>query len=171
MRATVIAALLAFSLAACKSKDAGTTETAAEAPRLRASVQMGDPQTAAQLVTGFHSVENNSWRWTERQFTVLLATPRPAQSGGVLVVRLTVPDAITSALQKITLSASIDGSELGPESYSTPGAYTYQRDVAANLLSGDSVRVGFRLDKALPPSGGDLRELGIIVQSVALNSK
>jgi hypothetical protein len=171
MRALIITVLIVFSLAACKSREAGPAETTAQPGRLRAAIQMGDPQTASQLVTGFHSVENNSWRWTERQFTVNLAPPRPSQNGGVLALKFTVPAAITSALQTITLSASIEGTELAPESYPAPGSYTYQRDIAPNLLTGESVRVGFRLDKALPPSGAEMRELGVIVQSVALSPK
>ena len=40
-----------------------------------------------------------------------------------------------------------------------------------NLLAGESVRVSFRLDKAMPPGGGDRRELGVIVLSASLTAK
>ena len=36
---------------------------------------------------------------------------------------------------------------------------------------GESVRVDFVLDKAMPPSGPDIRELGVVVISIGLESK
>jgi hypothetical protein len=168
MRAAAIAALLGFSLAACKLTDTAGPQGTAAVPSLRTSVNVADAQTAAQLVSGFHQVENNAWRWTERQFTVNLATPRPADKGAVLAVRLTIPPPTTDALKTITLSASVAGTDLAPETYSAPGDYVYRRDVPANLLAADSVRVNFRLDKALPPGSADRRELGVVVQSFSL---
>jgi hypothetical protein len=164
----IIATLLAFLLVACKSKEEAAS---IEPARMRSSIEMRDPRTAGQLVSGFHSIENNAWRWTERQFAVTLALPRPAQNGAVLALKFTIPAAVIQALQTVTLSALIENSQLAPESYSEPGAHVYQRDLDAGQLAGDSIRVSFRLDKALAPSGSDLRELGIIAQSVSLTAK
>ena len=36
--------------------------------------------------------------------------------------------------------------------------------------AGDTVRVDFQLDKAIPPGGGDIRELGIVVLSIGLEA-
>ena len=55
------------------------------------------------------------------------------------------------------------GSALPPETYTTAGDYFYVREIPASLLTGDSLRVDFQLDKAMPPSSADIRELGIIV--------
>ena len=52
-----------------------------------------------------------------------------------------------------------------------PGQYTYTRDVAPNLLGSEAVRIDFQLDKSLPPSSADARELGVIVASVGLDAK
>jgi len=169
MRIVIAAGVLAISLSACKSKEEATS-TMEPAP-VRSSIEMRDPRTAGQLVSGFHSIENNSWRWTERQFTVTLASPRPAQNGAVLALKFTIPAAVIQALQTVTLSALIENSPLAPESYSEPGSHVYQRDIEPGLLAGDSIRVSFRLDKALPPSGSDLRELGVIAQSIGLTAK
>ena len=38
-------------------------------------------------------------------------------------------------------------------------------------LAGESVRVDFELDKSMPPSGADLRDLGLVVLSAGLDSK
>jgi len=60
-------------------------------------------------------------------------------------------------------TATIGGTALPPESYTQPGDYTYTREVAPALLAGESVRVDFQLDKSMPPSGADLRDLGVVV--------
>ncbi|HWB97471.1 MAG TPA: hypothetical protein VG672_12230, partial [Bryobacteraceae bacterium] len=58
-----------------------------------------------------------------------------------------------------------------PQSYNQSGEFTYSREVAPNLLGGESVKVDFSLDKALPPAGTDQRELGLVVSTVGLASK
>jgi hypothetical protein len=86
-------------------------------------------------------------------------------------VKVTAPDALIAKLGVVTLIASVNGKQLAPETYSAAGTYTYERDVAGELLQGKSAKVDFALDKALPPAGGDLRELGIVVLSAGLEAK
>jgi hypothetical protein len=69
------------------------------------------------------------------------------------------------------LSAAIQGANLDPQVYTKSGQYTYTRDVPADKLQGDVVRIDFSLDHALPPTGGDVRQLGIIVSEVGLIAK
>ena len=47
-------------------------------------------------------------------------------------------------------------------------ANTYIAKIAAAAMPGIDVRIEFELDKALPPQGGDQRELGVSVKAVAL---
>ena len=75
------------------------------------------------------------------------------------------------SLKTIALSATAGSTALPPETYSTAGDFAYVRDVPASELSGDSVRIDFQLDKAMAPSGADIRELGIIVLNIGLESK
>ena len=49
-------------------------------------------------------------------------------------------------------------------------ALRHHRRLAA-LLAGGSVRVDFQLDKSMPPSGADLRDLGVVVLSAGLGLK
>jgi hypothetical protein len=74
-------------------------------------------------------------------------------------------------LKTIALSATAGSTALPPETYSTAGDFMYVRDIPASELSGDSVRIDFQLDKAMAPSGADIRELGIIVLNIGLESK
>jgi hypothetical protein len=89
----------------------------------------------------------------------------------VLELRLTVPRTNIDKLGSMTLSATLGGTALAPETYSKAGDYTYRREVPANLLAGDAVRIDFQLDKAMPPGDVDRRELGIVATSVRLVSK
>jgi hypothetical protein len=124
------------------------------------------------LVSGFYPIEAGAWRWTKQRFSVLLAPPAgAAQKGAWLRVRVTAPDGLIAKLGTITLAANVSGQELAPETYSAAGAYTYERDVPANLLRGESARVDFALDKVMPPAGPELRDLGIVVTSAGLEPK
>jgi hypothetical protein len=171
MRRLLLAALL-VAAPACKHPRVHSTDTIEEAPRLASSVQMGDRGAAPQLASGFYDIESNAWRWTMQKFAVNLRPPaRAAQQGAVLELHLTVPQPSIQKLGSITLSAAIGGAALAPETYSKQGEYIYRRDIPANLLAGDAVRIDFQLDKAMPPGDVDKRELGIVASSVGLVAK
>ena len=164
---SVLLVTLAFAPLGCKRRNAGQA-----APGMASTIHMGDPQTATQLVSGFYGIEQNAWRWTGRRFSLVLRPPfGAAQKGGTLQLRLTVPPVAIEKLKTISLSATIGGSALPPETYTQAGDYTYTRDVAPALLAGDFVRVDFQLDKSMPPSGADLRDLGVVVLTAGLEPK
>jgi hypothetical protein len=156
----------------CKNKKVQVQATEEEAPRMASAVSMGDPKAETQLINGFYGVEAGAWRWTGKQFTLVLRSPSgAAQKGGKLQVKLTVPAVVIEKLKAVTLSATANSSALAPESYTQTGEYVYTREIPASALTGESVKIDFQLDKAIPPSGGDLRELGIIVLNASLESK
>ena len=168
---SVLFVMLAFAPLGCKRKQAAAVP-AGEAPRMASTIHMGDPQTAAQLISGFYGIEQNAWRWTGRRFSVALRTPYgAAKKGGTLELRLAVPPVIVDKLKTISLSATIGGSTLAAETYTQAGNYTYTREVAPALLAGESVRVDFQLDKSMPPSGADQRDLGVVALSAGIEPK
>ena len=172
MRYTALVLLFGLAIPGCKSKKVEVRQTVEETPRMSSTVQMGDPSAAAQLVSGFHQIEDNAWRWTQREFTVSLGVPPgAAQNGAVLSLRVSVPPPVIEKLKTVTLTASINGTDLEPETYSRTGSDTYRRNVPPALLTGDTVQVNFRLDKAMQPGGGDLRELGLVTLSAGLEAK
>jgi len=166
--------LLALAGSDCTGKHnrvAVQNEEQESAPRVASVVRMNDTKASAQLVSGFYPVENGSWRWTAGRFSALLRTPPgAAQSGATLTLAFTVPEIVVKKLGSVTLRASINGTALKPETYTAPGAYEFTADVPASLLTGDSVKVDFALDRSLPPDV-DKRELGIIATSVGLTGK
>jgi hypothetical protein len=156
----------------CKRKKVRVGATDEDTPKMMSVLNMGDPKVEPQLIKGLHGIEAAAWRWTEKQFTVALRPPfGSSQKGARLTVKLTVPPPTIEKLKTVSLSATAGGSALPPETYTTVGDYVYVRDIPASLLTGDSLRVDFQLDKAMPPSGADIRELGIIVLSIGLESK
>jgi hypothetical protein len=133
---------------------------------------MGDPRAAVQLTRGFHGLENQSWRWTMKDFTATLRPPaRAAATGASLQLKFTIPDVMFNRVGPMTISARVNGLDLGPQTYSQTGDFNYTRDVPATALSGDAVSVDFHVDKGLPPSDQDTRELAIIVTAVGLLPK
>ena len=173
-------ALLALLLAvvwispACKHRKVAERQTVEESgpPTLSSTVHMGDPRAATQLVAGFHDIEAHAWRWSMRQFSVYLRPPLGSRTkGAVLVLSFTVPPVVIETEKSISLSASVNGNKLPPETWSKPGNYVYQRDLPPELMTGDGVRVDFELDKAMPPNEKDGRELGVVVSKVGLELK
>jgi hypothetical protein len=71
----------------------------------------------------------------------------------------------------MTLSASVNGLALAPETFTQAGDHVYTREVPANALNGEAVTVEFSVDKSLPPTEQDSRELSLIVFSVGLIAK
>src|ERR1700681_3194147 len=54
---------------------------------------MADPAIAGQLLSGFYPVEENSWRWVARKFSVALKPPQNSgRNGARLTVHLYLPD-------------------------------------------------------------------------------
>jgi len=166
----LLAALLCVSTA-CKHRNVGTIEDGST-PALASAVHLADPRSAHQLAAGFWDVEARAWRWSKRQFAVVLRPPKgSAQKGATLSVTLTVPPVIIEKETSVTLSAAIGDTKLASETWSKAGNYVFKADVPAAILAGDSVRIDFELDKAMPPSDKDARELGIVVSRVGLVSK
>jgi hypothetical protein len=169
-------AALALASAGCNREHKVTVkETVEETPGVTGTamaINMGDPKQERQLVSGFYSIENSSWRWTAKDFTVSLRPPAgSAAQGATLIFALSIPQTVVDRLKSVTLSAFVNGTALAPETYARDGQYEYKRDVPPALLKGRAVRVEFHLDKSMPPAGGDARELGVVARSVGLESK
>jgi hypothetical protein len=175
MRRKIVLAVMAACLAltGCRSKQKVKVQaTEEEAPSLASTVHTADPRVSAQLISGFYGIEDNAWRWTAGKFSVLLRPPRTsAQKGAILQLKFALPDAIIGPLKSVSLGATVNGNKLPTETYSKPGEYTYSQDVPPNLMAGEAVKVEFAMDKALPPTGADQRELGLVVSVVGFEPK
>lgn len=136
------------------------------------AIKMGDPAASRQLVGGFYSVEGKSWRWTARDFVISFRTPPEATRRGASVsFDFVVPDVVIQKLSSVHLAAAVRGKQIGAEPYTAPGAYTFRAEIPAELCGSADTVVDFHLNKAMPPSGGEGRELGVIATAAALRSR
>jgi hypothetical protein len=139
---------------------------------LASVVNVADPADSAQLVRGFSNVEADAWRWTTSKFSVVLRPPAgSAQNGAVLQLAFTLHDTVVKKLGPVTVTATVNGTPVGSETYSQAGDYTYSKDVPASALGADVVTVEFSTDKSLAPTDVDKRELALIVKTIGLVGK
>jgi hypothetical protein len=165
--------LLALLPPACRIHKKGPPARSVEDDgRLASVINMNDPRAAVQLTRGFHVLENDSWRWTMKNFTATLRPPSNAsKTGATLQLKFTIPQVMFARVGAMTLDAHVNGVDLGPQTYSQPGGYLYIRDIPAAALSADAVNIDFQVDKGLPPTEPETRELAIIVTTVGLLPK
>lgn len=175
LSATLLAATLIIVPSACKRAGKQKPETAAtQSPSaaLASNISMGDVSYSSQLLKGFHGVESNAWRWTQKDFAVALGAPTGSEhNGATLALRFSVPEVVIQKLKSVSLSASVNGLALSPQQYTSSGFYTYKREVPADRLQRGQAVVEFSLDKALEPGEVERRQLGIIASQVGLEAK
>jgi hypothetical protein len=170
--AIALLSVLVLAPTGCRIKKKSRAKTAEDDGQLASIVNVADPRAAVQLIRGFHGLENESWRWTMKNFAVTLRPPaNAAQKGASLELKFTLPDVMFNRVGAMTLDARINGVDLGPETYPKAGDFTYSRHVPEMALHADGVTVEFAADKGLPPGDTDPRELAVIVTTVGLLPK
>lgn len=156
----------------CKKRPIETEPTDESGATLKPVVKMNDPQSAIQLLKGFHEIEQGAWRWAASHFIVALKTPPgAAERGGVIVMSFAAPQPVLQKFGSITVSAKATGTDLGQQTYSSTGDYVFKAEVPPSLLKKAVLTVEFRTDKFMPPGDADLRELAVIVSSIGLEAK
>src|SRR5258706_3657818 len=176
MRRILAIALCVLSVASagCRRRDRKirVQQTDEDSATLASVIQMGDPKAAPQLLKGFYNIESNTWRWSMGKFAVALRPPRGASiKGATLHLKFVLPEAVLSKIKTTSISSSVNGTGLAPETYTQPGEFDYSRDVEGRLLPGEAVNVEFTLEKFLPAGMVEQRELGIIVTSIGFEAK
>jgi hypothetical protein len=128
-----------------------------------------DPQAARQLTDGFYAPEDFG-RWTKPKFSLLLRVPAHLKPA-TLLVKLYIPDEEIKQLKSMTLNASVNGLALEPQTFSASGHQVYLRSIPLAALATTPAHLEFSLDKWLPASGQEGRDLGIVVTFVGLQNK
>ena len=170
MRRLILLLCLVLAVnAGCKRREKARVQTIEESSvGLASTVNMADPRQSTQLVSGFYDVEQNAWRWTKGKFSVVL---KPTKGPAALVVHLAIPESVMSKVKTVTLTATVNGTALPPQTYTKDGEDVYKQDVPVSALTGDAVTVAFSLDKFLAAGAIEERELGIVVSSIGLEAK
>ena len=176
LRTRIVLTALAVGLAltgSCRREDKIKLEEPDEStPTLASTVHAADPKTALQLIKGFHPVEQSSWRWTMGTFAVTLHPPTgAAERGATLTSKFSLPEALFQKIKATTLTATIQQTSIGSNTYHQPGEYTFRADVPPEFLKGEAVTIQFALDQFLPAGAVDGRELGAVFLFAGLEAK
>jgi hypothetical protein len=132
-------------------------------------IEVAEPGTADQLLSGFYPPENAAWCWTTQEFAAALKPPEGAeQRGATLELQLYIPDSQIESIGPMTLAAATEGYVLDPEKFLKGGTYTYSRKIPRGAMATSLLPVKFCFDKARAPYIGDGRELAAIVTKIEL---
>ena len=146
--------------------------TIEEEGELSNSISVAEPKDAAQLLSGFHTVEGGAWRWSMKKFAVSLAPPaNAAQNGATLILNFALPDAVAAKLLGVSVTPTVAGQQIAPCKVTKAGEQACQFDVPAEALKNDAVVVEFELDKAVEPGSDDSRQLGLVVSRIGFAAK
>jgi hypothetical protein len=130
-------------------------------------IAMGNPRFAGRL-EGFYQIEEGRWRWTQPKFAVsFYAPPRAATAAARLSLDIYLPDVLVQKMGKVTISASVAGHPLPPETWQKPGAVTYAREVPAAWLNPGVNRIEFAVARSFEADG---RELGVVLTGASLEA-
>lgn len=167
----LILALIVTLAPACKRvHHPNPNATIEEESELSAAIRMADPRDSAQLLSGFYNLEQNAWRWTSRQFSISLATPKSAApTSGRLEFQFTLPDVAAADLAGVTISASVEGRSLGAYKAAKAGEQTAVFTVPQDIMKADALIVDFTLDKSIPRRDAETRDLGLIALGFRLS--
>ena len=159
----------------CKRKRKPVSETASKEAPTEPATMLGtaDPRSALQLTKGFYEIENGGWRWSSKEFSASLKGPSTgAEKGATLVLKFSVVEDSIAKLGPLTLSAKVAEKACPTRKFDKAGSYEYKCDIpAAAFESGRLVPVDFALDKVLPMTDNDQRELGLVVMMVGFEAK
>lgn len=134
------------------------------------STKLNDPADSAELLDGWHELEQNRWRWTERRFGAAWET-LPRTSGQCLLrVEFSVHERLLAATGRVKLAARVDGVALAPAEYRAAGQHVYERILDAASLPAGRVTARFELDACIEPDAADSRERGLLVTALALDA-
>lgn len=170
-RLSALVLMAGLLLSGCKDK-INTQKTLEEPPPPASVVETGNPKVANQLIGGFYGIESNAWRWTARQFRVALGIPKGAAAKGAsMKVDFAYPEPSFKSLGVNKISALVKDKVVASTAVNKEGSATWTFDVEPALLTGRDLEVLFVLDKAVPPSAAEARELGVVANRFELSSK
>ncbi len=118
------------------------------------------PDLHVRLLGGWHPVEENGLRWTEKNFSfeVLLPTTRTAKA---FALTFLIPKEVITAGGGVELSCQINGEPGGTSRYSSPGTHTFRGVFPPGI--GGRATFDFHVEHQFRPAEGDVRELGVMV--------
>jgi hypothetical protein len=140
----------------------GDVQGAPDSQAMAPFVKTGDLRNKPQLISGWYSVEDGAWRWMMKRSEVVLRTLEDPRLTFAMQLYFP-PGYMQHAGGPVTVSVRMNGKPLTTQSYAAPGSYRLEAMVPPGLASFPTSTVNIRLNRTLPPSGGEQRDLGAIV--------
>jgi len=114
-----------------------------------------------QLGDGWYDLEHDIWRWTQQSFSLVI--DKPVRLGILeLSFFFYLPEMIFQSVQRVALSAAVNGVALEKHVYTSPGEQFYSEKIPPLALQHDRLRIQFTVDEPFS-FGEDDRELGVLV--------
>jgi hypothetical protein len=127
-----------------------------------------DPSDSAELLDGWHELEERRWRWTKKRFSVVLeAMPQVACR---LRLEFFVPGRLIALAGNVRIDATVEGVRLESAEYHESGPQVYARLLGPEAVGSHRLTVQFELDTSIGPDDSDPRERGIVVSKVFLET-
>jgi len=114
----------------------------------------------ARPLYGWHQTEEDSWRWTTKEFGVEVVLPKDI-AAREFALKLVVPETVIEQGQ-ITLRCQAAGESAGSITCDRPGAIEFRGRFPPSAQTGTTVCLAFQVESSFEPAG-DGRELGILV--------
>ncbi len=125
-------------------------------------LHLGDLRARHQLLGRWYPIEDGSWRWMSKEAQAVLRTPE--ESPVSFELRLYFPENHMKRVGgSVAVSVLLENELLVEKTYRAAGAYTIRQPVPAGSLPHPVTRITIRLDRAVPPTGEEQRELGAVV--------
>ncbi|MFN8685476.1 MAG: hypothetical protein ACK50U_05730 [Acidobacteriota bacterium] len=167
--------LLLLVLVSCRpNRDLSQYTVEDKDSNLTAHIRTANPKHAAQLLSGFHQIEQEGWRWAAARFSVQLKAPFGSPKlGATLTLRGNFPDLVHARTGPVRITARLNEFDLPPYTIQKPGDFAYSADVPAQAFAADRIVATFATDKSIPPNTfpGDGRELALILATISLDTK
>lgn len=131
--------------------------------------ESGGDGIEAALAHGWYGrgTGEGQWRWTARAFG-LNVRGSASRDRGRLRLGLYVPPVLVETAGAVTLTLSAAGEVLSRRTFSKPGQHVFEARLPAALTAGGGL-LEFELDRWLPPSERDARELGVVVSEILVD--
>jgi SAM-dependent methyltransferase len=114
------------------------------------------PRYSIQLLDGWHDLEQDSYRWTKRTFSVLVKRPHLFEpSTARFRFRLTVEDVVN-------VNVSVNGAAHAAHQFTGKTEHCFEVDLTGRPVQAAPIRLDFSTN-ARVKAGGDERELALLV--------
>ena len=119
------------------------------------------PELHARPLDGWHDIENDAWRWTNRRFSLEVTLPQEPVARE-FALKLVVPEPVLSATGTMAVHCHVGGIPAGELTCCSPGEIEFRGTFPPRNNRGERLKLEFTVDSGFSPQE-DRRDLGIVV--------